>query len=214
MRILFLAILLIPLAAQADEPRTHDGFFLRLAVGGAGLKMEREGQVTSGSTNYYTGKSSIAGGAGATELSIGGTLGRHWVLAATLINHEIADPKLKRENESDLSLNGPLHFLMLGGSVEYFPDAKGGFHFGGTIGFAGAWVKSPDPIFTEYIGGAGGAISLSGGYAWWLSERWSLGVHVRITGAKVHGEDRAFGVTGSEDDSVAAFALSAEALYH
>ena len=216
MRCLLLALPICLLAppALADQPVTRDGFFLRLALGGGGLNMGREGRVSAGSSSYYTGSSRISGGIGASELSVGGTLGSGVVLAATLLNHEIGDPKLTSDGRSDLPLDGPLHFVLLGVSLEYFPDPRGGFHFGGTVGVAGAWAKAPDPRWTEYLGGAGGALSLTAGYLWWVSDRWSLGTHLRLTGANLHGEDSALGVTASEDDKLGALAAFVQGTFH
>lgn len=197
----------LPAAARADAPATHDGLFLRVGLGVSGLDMQRAGHVSAGSAAYYTGDSSIGGGAGALELTLGGSLAPGLVLAATMLGQQIASPALSKDGGGDVALDGPLHFLLVGASLEYFPDPRGGFHFGGTVAASGAWVKSPPPRFTDYLGGAGGALSVDVGYLWWLSKRWSLGALLRLTGARLHGESTQLGITGSEDDTVRAVTL-------
>ncbi len=198
-----------------DAAREHDGFFLRLALGGAGLSMSRTAKAGTGSSaGLYTGDSSIAGGSGAYEISVGGTLARGLVLAGTLFGHGIANPTLKRDGGADVDLDGPLHFGVLGATLEYFPNPQRGFHFGGTLGFAAAWAKSPNPAFSENLGGFGGAISLSAGYLWWVGRTWSVGVLGRLTGARLHGEHEKGGITGSEDDSLGAFGVYFSGAYH
>lgn len=207
-------LLLLAGPVKAVEERTHDGFFLRLSLGGGGLNMKREGSVTSGASSSFTGSSSISGGAGMAEISMGGTIGQRLVLSGSLVSHQLADPVLDRDGDSDFNLEGPLRFVLVGPSLEYFPDPRGGFHFGGMLALAAAWAKAPEPGFAENLGGVGGAMSLSAGYVWWLGKQWSLGIMARLTGARLHGEHSEQGATGSEDDNVGAFSLQVSALYH
>src|SRR5262245_52353317 len=151
-----LLVLAAPAAARAQaeagsRQREHDGFFLRVALGGSGLSMKREGSLRLGSAGTGTGSSEISGGAGVGELSIGGAIAKGLVLSGTLLAHSHSEPTLDVEGGGTIALDGPLTFAVVGASLEYFPDPRGGFHFGGTIGVAGAWVKSPPPSFTEYL---------------------------------------------------------------
>lgn len=210
---LVFALLVRP--ALADGARERDGLFLRLGLGGAGLGMDRTGHVGVGTQPaWYAGESRIAGGAAASELTIGGTFSNGIVLAGSLLGHQIGDPTLERDGGSDLGLEGPLQFSAVGITVAYFPRSTGGFHVGGTAALAAAWAKAPPPRFTEYIGGAGGAIAVEAGYLWWVADQWSLGALVRLTGARLHGEDTQLGVTGSEDDTVRALSIVFQAVYN
>jgi hypothetical protein len=159
------------------------------------------------------GDSSIAGGGGAFELALGGTLRPGLVLAGTIVYQNVSDPSL-HSNSGDVPLDGQLHYDLLGATLAWFPQPNGGFHIGGTLGIARAWAKSPPPQFTEYFGGAGGAIALEAGYLWWVSEQWSLGLSARLSGARLHGEVTQLGITGTEDDTVSAFMLAFSAAYH
>src|SRR5690348_15566979 len=81
--------------ARADAPRTRDGLYLRLGVGGSGLSMTRSGHVSAGgSAPTYVGDSTIAGGGGAFELTLGGTLRPGLVLGGTLVDQTVTKPSL------------------------------------------------------------------------------------------------------------------------
>ncbi len=187
--------------AQADAPRHHDGFFLRVGVGAGGLSAEREGRISLGTSSFYAGTSNIAGGGGAFELSMGGALRPGLVLAGTFASQQVGKPVLEQDGR-ERKLEGPFTFALLGIALDWYPEPGGGFHVGGAASIAGAWVKSPQPAFTEYLGGGGGALSAHLGYSFWVSPQWSLGALLRVAGARLHGEETQFGITGSEDDDV------------
>ncbi len=215
MRSVTLAIFLfVPAVARADAPRTRDGLYLKVGVGASGLSMSRAGHVSAGSgPAAYTGDSSIGGGGGAFELTLGGTLRPGLILAGTLVDQSVASPALHTDAR-DIDLDGQLHYGLLGATLTWFPQPNGGFHVGGTLAAARAWAKAPQPAFSEYLGGAGGALALDAGYLWWISDQWSLGLSARLSGARLHGEVTQLGITGSEDDTVSAFMLAFSAVYH
>jgi hypothetical protein len=208
-------VLLAGGAAWADAPRTHDGLFLRVGAGVGGLSMTRSGSVAAGSSAaFLVGDSRIGGGTGAFELTVGGALRPGVILAGSFASQNIANPVLERDGDSDVSLDGPLAFVQLGLLLDVYPDPRGGFHLGGSASFAGAWVKSPPPRFTDYLGGGGGALALHAGYSWWVSDDWAIGLLARASAARLHGEDTQFGITGAEDDRVTAFALMVAATFN
>ncbi len=204
-----------PPAAEDTTVHNHDSFYLRLALGFGGMVMDRDGSgenaVTGGAFN---GKSKIQGGGSASELSIGGTIASGFVLCGTLYTQTVFDAKLEPESGSDVGLGGNLNFLLLGIGVDWFPDPKGGFHFGGTLGVAAAVAQTPDNSLFDNLGGAGGALSLEVGYDFWIADQWSLGPMLRITGASLHGEDSVGNVTAKEDDTIRAASLMFSGLFH
>jgi hypothetical protein len=205
--------LLAPTAARADAPRTRDGLYLQLGVGGSGLSMSRSGHVSAGNQAAYTGDSSIGGGGGSFELTLGGALRPGLILAGTLVDQSVNDATLHTDAR-DIALDGQLHYALLGITLAWFPQPNGGFHMGLTLAAARAWAKAPQPALSEYLGGAGGALALDAGYLWWISEQWSLGLSARLSGANLHGEATTLGVTGMEDDKVGAFMLAFSAVYN
>jgi hypothetical protein len=189
----------------------HDGFYLRMALGLGGLTASREVQSSiTGTVDTHFGE-----GVGVFEISAGGTPGPGLVLAGTLLSHERKDPVLKGGPGGDITLDGRLSFGMVGVTVDYYPNPRGGFHFGGTLGVGGLTAPAPPrSVFTDKIGGGGGAISLALGYDWWIGQEWSFGVLGRFTGAAVKGETTAADVKYTETDSIGAFGLMASFLYH
>jgi len=196
---------------------THDGFYLRFALGFGTLHMERKGE---GQTDFgaFQGKSEIDGGVAVSEISVGGTPGGGFVVAGTFLSYRLPETTIKYENGVEEELGGPLNMIVLGGGVDWYPSPTGGFHFGGLLGFAVAVGDAPSTSPFENIGGLGGALSISVGYDWWIGDEWSIGVLGRATGAGVHGEataDTGAGeVTGKEDSSISAFTVSLCGVYH
>jgi hypothetical protein len=204
---------LAPRIARADAPRTRDGLYLKLGVGGSGISMSRAGHVSAGGNQAYTGDSSIDGGGGSLEVTLGGALRPGLILAGSLVGQTVNSPALHTDAR-DIALDGQLHYDMLGITLVWFPQPNGGFHLGLTVAAARAWAKAPQPALTEYLGGAGGALALDAGYLWWISDQWSLGLSARLSGANLHGEATTLGVTGTEDDKLGAFMLAFSAVYN
>ena len=197
---------------------THNGFYLRVSLGAGGLSMQREAEGTAQSELVYSGDSSINAGATTFELSIGGTPGGGLALAGTLLTYRVQEPVLEFDSGGEVDLGGPLDVIVLGPSVDWFPNPNGGFHFGGTLGLAAATAETPSGSTFERLGGVGGAISLQVGYDWWIGEEWSLGVQGRLTGMGVEGEDTVTisgaEVTAKESSSVSAFTIAITLLHH
>lgn len=205
-------------APTATDPRgddrRHDGFYLRFGVGLGWLSLKRDTETTTVGTDVaFSGESTIRGGVGVGEISIGGTVGTGIVLCGTLLGHELADATLEREDGDDVELGEALSLGLIGMGIHYFPDEYGGFHVGGTAGLAYAVADAPASRF-ERLGGVGLGVSLATGYDWWIGDQWALGVIGRFTGARVHGEATDDGVTAEEDDTAAAFAVMFSVLHH
>jgi hypothetical protein len=182
--------------------------------------MQRSGELSGTgagtATTEYNNDSTVKGPGGAFELSIGGTVGSGLVICGTLFAQSVRDPKVEPDDDTlpDADLESDLSFGLIGPGLHWYPDPTGGFHFGGTLGLAYAFAKSPENSPFKNIGGVGGGLSLAIGYDFWISDQWSLGAMARLTGATLHGETTESGLTGKEDDKVSAFALMFTALYH
>jgi hypothetical protein len=197
-----------------SDIRRHDGFYLRIGLGIAALSLDRSTETTSPSTDVaYSGDSQIKGGAGVAEISIGGTVADGLVLCGTALQHEHTDATLERETGADIELKTSLSFGLVGMGIHYFPDDRGGWHVGGTLGFAYALANVSASRF-ERLGGVGIGASLAGGYDWWVSDQWALGAIGRFTAAFLQGEQTAGGVTGEESDLAGAIAVMFSVLHH
>jgi hypothetical protein len=193
----------------------HDGFYLRLAGGVASLNVERTTSEAgaTGSLAYSSDGSSIRGASIFTEVSAGGTLLGHVVVAATLLGDGLPSAELKLASGSRLDLGSTLAFAMLGPTVDVFPSSGGGFHFGGGVGLATSTAGIKDPIF-DTIGGLGVGITGALGYDLWIADDWSVGALARGVAARVGGSQQTNQTVGSERDVITSFALAATFLYH
>ena len=132
------------------------------------MTASREADTAFGSTE----KTHLGGGVSAFELSIGGTPGRGLVVAGTLLTHDRNNPVLRGRPDGDVELSGRMGFAMIGMTVDWYPNPRGGFHFGGTLGLAALSAPvPPGDVFVDHIGGGGGGISLATGYDWWIGEQ-------------------------------------------
>jgi hypothetical protein len=202
--------------ARADSAaETHDGFYLRLSLGFGGAALKRDVSATTGIVGFES-NNEISGGATFFELGLGGSVADGLVLGGTLLTSTVADPVIVRDDDDmEIDLDSPLHFGLLGVTLDWFPDAQGGWHLGATLGGAWAYSRLPDqPLDFEGLGGTGGGLALHGGYGWWVGDQWSLGVLMRLFGASVAGEDTQSGIRASEDDKYAALAVYFTALLH
>src|SRR5262245_47911722 len=99
----------------------HDGFYLRLSMGGASLDIQRQTDSATGSVAFAGEGSRITGPSLFTEASIGGTPLRGFVVAATLLGNGLTATELRVASGSRIDLGTPLVFAMLGPTVDIFP---------------------------------------------------------------------------------------------
>ena len=198
----------------------HDGFFLRMAIGGGWL---------GGSANLDTQSNatvpdySLKGGGVALDFQIGGAVVPGVILGGELAFQQAINPTLS-QNGYDTNSNAKftMNFVMLGPFIDWYPDPKGGFHFGGMIGLAGLTTTDPDADdqTTSSAGGFGGGVHI--GYDWWVAPEWSVGVLAKFWGASVKssGNDVSnfgtgfAGVSADERWSVGSFSLLFSVLYN
>jgi hypothetical protein len=209
------ALSVAPARANPFGYHEHDGFYLRGSLGAASLDVRRETDRTgaTGSVAFAGDGSRILGTSIFTELSVGGTPARGLVLAATLLGNGLPATELKVASGSRIDLGTPLVFLMLGPTVDVFPDPSRGFHVGGGIGLATSTAGVDDPIFST-IGGLGVGMTTSLGYDFWTGDDWSIGLAVRGVVARIEGQTEANKSVGRETDTIASASLAATLLYH
>ena len=199
-----LVTLLCPGAARADEPRTHDGLFLRgtLGFGGLGVRSKVDGH-----------EAGTSGSGPSTELSLGGNVSRPIVLGGSLITFVVPNPK-ERDGATS-KLHHTQYFGLLGPFVEVYPDARNGFSFGGLLGLA--WMRS-QPTTTdrpiEHERRVGAALSLSIANTWFLNDAWSLGLLVRATGGRLWTRDRVDGEAAHDAERLGAALVGLCGVFH
>jgi hypothetical protein len=114
---------------------------------------------------------STSGGSLPFRLAVGGTVGQGVVLGATLYG---AGTTI---GGSRASLNGARgEFAGLSFLVDWYPSPASGWHVGGDLGLGAVALSNSV--------GSGGDLALSvfGGYDWWIAEQWSFGVLLTASG--------------------------------
>jgi len=169
----------IQLATQAPAPapvvartdKMHDGFYVRMSFGfGSQSTTIDDGApapnfTATDATLVFNG---LVGGAPAPGVILGGSLALDSLPSTTFE----ADAYRAKTGASLLSI-GPF--------IDGYPNPRGGFHLGGTIGPSFARLTSN----TGFAGTKAKGISLAAwlGYDWWVADQWSLGGLLRLSGA-------------------------------
>ena len=165
-------------ATTAITPdRIHKGFYFRggLGVGYGGTKFTYES-----TTNEVTASGTGLG----LDLWFGGTPVSGLAIGGALHLQQTINPSLALNGRTVGNASIRLNTVLIGPFADWFPDPRGGFHLGGTLGFAYLSLrdKNDDTVGRSPLG-FGAAFFL--GYDWWVSKEWSLGITGRLMGASV-----------------------------
>lgn len=194
----------LPAVAHADAPETHDGFYLRLALGLGYLSDSGSAKLTSANTFDYT----LKGGGIATELLFGGTVIPGLVVGGGFQGGSFPKPKIKSgsvEREFDATAT----ISSVGPFVDYYFNPRGGLHLQGFVGL-GVISARDDNNRTTSNNPTGLALSVGIGHDWFVSEQWSIGVLGRLQYMNLTATD-----SGIEDKhSIISPALLATFTYH
>jgi hypothetical protein len=197
-----------PGSLSGDIPRFHDRFYLRLGLGGGTLR-------TSGTFDPDDGTSiDTRGGGFSFDLAIGGTPAPGFVIGGDYTFQQGVKPRVKFSTptgSSEIDSNNDSVFGLLGIFADWFPDPRGGFHVGATLGLALLSIADDNGNVSNSNEKRGGGGALRVGYDFWVGDQWSIGILGQLVGASV-SRDTTFGV--SEHDSVGSFGLLVTALYH
>lgn len=192
--------------ARADEPRLHDGFMARAAIGIGGLGVNEQSSVRP--------QTGVSGSGLAGELQIGGNVTRHLVLAGALSGLTLLRPTLRAPDGTTSRLNQTQHLFLLAPMVDIFPDPTRGFHV--AIGFGGALLRSHDAEDSlanrERRRGIGGSLWL--GHEWFIAQQWSMGALVRASIGRLWAVDRFNGDEAAGADRFASLSLGLSAVWH
>jgi hypothetical protein len=164
-------------------------------------------------TNYTA--ATIQGGGGAFDIAIGGTPVKGLALGGAFMFSQAMKPNVKYGSVS-ATATSDLNFGLLGFFADYFFDAEGGGHLGAAVGPAILTVTDQAGTTQATAKGFGGA--LFGGYDWWVSDNWSLGILARFAGARTSTSMSVsaptYSVSITETESTFTGALMFSALYH
>ena len=148
----------------AGEPRTHDGFFLRLS-GGLG---SANTSVDIGGTDFE-----LSGRTGDGNIAVGGMIGTNLALHGTFFGWATNDPDFDVEGLGSTEANGDLSLSAVGGGVTYY-FMPANIYLSGSLGAAWLSFDGDETLDGESDTGIMGELTL--GKEWWLGGSWGMGI--------------------------------------
>ena len=145
--------------------QTHDGGYIRLGIGGGGI---------FGNVKTPSSDTSVSAGGVALELAFGGTPFPGLAIGGGIYG-------LSTTGQASVSQNGQTATIdratvsMLGLFVDWYPNPKDGWHIQGAVGPTAVRFSSGNEL-----SGTGFGAMFGGGYEWFVSEQWSLGILARV----------------------------------
>ena len=163
----FGSLFVLPATVAAGEPRTHDGFFLRLSLGGGTAKT---------SVEDATGEIELDGGAGDVNIAIGGVIAPNLALHGTLWGWSLTDPDasitIAGVGSGSGKLDGDVTLGAVGGGLTYYVMPVN-LYLSGSIGFGSIQLDSRQ---VDAETDTGVVVDLTVGKEWWVGNSWGLGV--------------------------------------
>jgi hypothetical protein len=167
--------------AQPSGSHAHDGFFLRMSVGGGylGTRDDR----SAGNPTFH-------GGAGAFALALGGAVGDNVIIYGEAIGQQVDNGELKlsysrdQHREDGHDVIGSMGLYGGGPGLAYY-FMPYNTYISGTLLFTrlvwseddlGEEDSTEDNVYSE----PGVGFSVSVGKEWWVSRNWGLGVAARL----------------------------------
>jgi hypothetical protein len=169
---------------KGKAPYTHDGFFLRGAVG-PGLFRAWTG---GADTRHFSG-GTVSG-----EISMGGTPGKGFVFGGSLLLNKVFALSSHDDivDGDEPSLDGVGFSLnAFGVFADFYPDPKGGLDFHLFLGLGTLVTTRPNDRNLDQPTGA--LLSAGVGYDWFVGPQLSLGVHARVSGGNLDVNETATG---------------------
>jgi hypothetical protein len=140
----------------------HDGFYLRSTLSSL--------QYTTFKAKGPDGSKTFDGLGASTSLALGGTVSEGLVIGGTFSASGLSD---HWEGLSDEGDDIGLVHSQLGVLVDWFPESRGGWHVGGSIGLGVNILQDDDD---DQFTGVGASASVLGGYDFWIGPQWALGI--------------------------------------
>lgn len=205
-------------AETAAGVRTHDGFYMRFTLLG--------GYATTHLTLSYANETVIdatgTGSGGGADILLGGTVARGLVIGGGISVLTISKPNLsfKQPAIPSTTSDNDWEHVFVGPFIDYFFDPHGGGHIGAMPAIAAATSTKFTADAQQGVSDndkktpTGGGIVVFGGYDFWVSDQWSIGILGRFSYASMSvSTDTGFGTLKEQQDATT-FGIGASALYH
>jgi hypothetical protein len=154
---------------RAPGAQTHDGFYLRLQLGGGYTSMS----ATSGPDELK-----LAGSGFSFAVALGGAISRNVIIYGTLVNSQAQDPEATANGMSFGSVNGNAGVVGIGPGLAYYLDPSNVFL---AASFLASRLVFTNPDNTNN-GRTDWGFTFEGlvGKEWWVSDNWGLGVSAQL----------------------------------
>ena len=183
-----------PPVARTDK--SHDGFYVRVNLG-----------FGSQSTSLDSGSAwpNYSGTAGTLNLGLllCGAPSPGIVLGGGLLFDNM--PSTSLDASDGYTLKTSTSLATFGPFIDGYPNPRGGFHLGGTVGFSTLGLSNARGLASNRTNGFGLAAWL--GYDWWVADQWSVGGLLQFSGS--HTTHSATGADLSVDTRSVALMLTA-----
>lgn len=171
------------LAAQsaAAAPETHDGFFLRLGLGGAGLSADAD--VEGGSTIE------VNGGSGLLDVAIGGIVAENLAVHGHIHGVTVTEPDVKLGGNASGKLDDTnFNASGVGAGVTYYVMPLNLYVSGSALFLQLSLTDKDGEEIARSDTGFGGVLQV--GKEWWVSDDWGLGLAASVMGGSIKGETK------------------------
>jgi hypothetical protein len=184
--------------------RTHDGFYLRMSLGGGSVAARGYRSDSAGAEQEY----SFEGNAVQGDLLIGGTPMPGLVLGGAYLGSYAARSQETERDGTDVGMS----FGVVGPFIDIYPDPRGGLHLGGMLGPAASVTY--DDRYEEKTAAVGFGGGVWVGYDFWIGDQWSLGGVLRASAARVETPPNRELLEERDRLGIASVALLVSATYH
>jgi hypothetical protein len=168
----------------------HDGFYVRLALGFSGFSETVISKLKTGDNPRDEG---YLGGFGtASELAIGGSLGRGFVLGGGVYSTNVLTSTYTQVRGTPVpdAIQRPASFSIVGLMGDWYMKPQKGFHIQAGLGLAVlSGLDVSTPRFRNRKPAFGGGAMIGAGYEWWASDEWGFGILLRATAGLVSEKD-------------------------
>ncbi len=178
--------LAIEAPAQAEPAQTHHGLYVRLAAGASYFSDSVESDPIP---PFGKLSGTLKGGAISTQAAIGGTILPGLIVGGTLFVHYLPGPSTTNASASGGLLSAPVGDIdfdpttltVIGPFVDYYFNPRSGLHAQASIGYGILSLGQGNDRGSGVLAvhdqkGSGVSAVLGGGYEWWVSDSWGVGV--------------------------------------
>jgi hypothetical protein len=162
-----------PPLAEEPPPPEHDGFYLRLALGGG---YGRVSMTAAGEQRTMVGSSL------ASSLAVGGAIAPNLILYGGFVDTSLLSPDYKVDGTTVTKGGSSILFSGFGPGLAYY-FMPSNTYLAGTLLFARLAQAAPSGAYAISNRGPGFEGLL--GKEWWVSENWGLGATAQIVLARV-----------------------------